>query len=223
MAKLWNIPVVFICENNQYGMGTSQDRAAASTTFYTRGDYVPGIQVSITIQLTRPRGSFIKVFFLIFKIDGMDVLAVREATKFALDYCPEKGPLVFEMVTNRYHGHSMSDPGTSYRTREEIQEVRQTRDPIIGWKERLVASGLADADELKQTEKEVRAAVDADVKKAKADGEIDAGELYNDVYQNFMEGKIRGLVPWERYGAKRYKWTATLKRHLALVLYLFSF
>ncbi len=126
----------------------------------------------------------------------MDVLAVREATKFATEYCPEKGPLVFEMVTYRYHGHSMSDPGTSYRTREEIQEVRQSRDPITGWKERLVASGLADADELKATEKEVRAAVDADVKKAKADAEIGLEELYNDVYENCLE-PVRGMVPWD--------------------------
>lgn len=80
----------------------------------------------------------------------MDVLAVREATRFAIDYCTSgKGPLVLETATYRYSGHSMSDPGTSYRTREEIQEVRQTRDPITSFKERILNSNLVTADELK--------------------------------------------------------------------------
>merc|ERR1719316_1199550 len=110
-------------------MGTSEDRHAASTEFYKRGDYIPGMW-----------------------IDGMDILAVREATRFAIDYCSvqKKGPLVFEISTYRYHGHSMSDPGTSYRTRDEVQEVRQTRDPILGFKERIVSAGLADVEELKK-------------------------------------------------------------------------
>lgn len=80
----------------------------------------------------------------------MDVLAVKEATKFAIDYCTSgKGPLVLETVTYRYSGHSMSDPGTSYRTREEIQEVRQTRDPITGFKERILNANLATPEEIK--------------------------------------------------------------------------
>merc|ERR1739848_667115 len=144
MARLWNLPAVFICENNHYGMGTAQDRHSASTEFYKRGDYIPGVHV-----------------------DGMDILAVREATRFAIDYCSkqEKGPLVFEISTYRYHGHSMSDPGTSYRTRDEVQEVRQTRDPILGFKEKVVAAGLADAEELKKMEMDIRKSIDADVKK----------------------------------------------------------
>ena len=93
IAKLWDLPVVFICENNHYGMGTSQERSSASQSFFTKGDYIPGILV-----------------------DGMDIISVREATKFAIDYCGSgKGPLVYEIATYRYHGHSMSDPGTSYR------------------------------------------------------------------------------------------------------------
>lgn len=82
----------------------------------------------------------------------MDVLAVREATRFAVEYCTSgKGPIVMETATYRYSGHSMSDPGTSYRTRDEIQEVRQTRDPLTSFKERLLSSNLATAEELKVT------------------------------------------------------------------------
>lgn len=127
MAKLLSLPIIFVCENNGYGMGTSADRSSASTLYYTRGDYVPGIW-----------------------IDGMDVLAIREGFRYALDYCSSgKGPLVIEAQTYRYSGHSMSDPGTSYRTREEVQEVRQTRDPITSFKEKITSNGLCTLEELK--------------------------------------------------------------------------
>lgn len=189
MARLWNLPAVFICENNHYGMGTAQDRHSASTEFYKRGDYIPGVHV-----------------------DGMDILAVREATTFAIDYCSkqEKGPLVFEISTYRYHGHSMSDPGTSYRTRDEVQEVRQTRDPITGFRDRLVGAELAEVSELKAIEIEVKKAVDADVKKAKTDGEIGAEELFYDIYENNLEGKIRGVAPWDQHEHKKTQVAANL-------------
>lgn len=149
MAQLWKLPVIFVCENNGYGMGTSVDRASASTAYYTRGDYVPGIWV---LHFTSLLSSARKIypFTLFSKVDGMDVLAVREATRFAIDHCATgKGPMVMEVVTYRYSGHSMSDPGTSYRSRDEIQEVRQTRDPITGFRERMLSTDLATADELK--------------------------------------------------------------------------
>lgn len=182
IAKLWDLPVIFVCENNGYGMGTSVDRASASTDYYKRGDYIPGIWV-----------------------DAMDVLAVREATRWATEYCRSgKGPLVMEAFTYRYHGHSMSDPGTSYRTRDEIQEVRQTRDPITGFKERIINAGLTTAEELKEIDLEVRKEVDASVKIAKSDPELPAGALYEDIYSNPLPGHIVR-------GCDAHTWTSPAK------------
>ncbi|NXS17518.1 ODPA dehydrogenase, partial [Mystacornis crossleyi] len=101
MAALWKLPCIFICENNRYGMGTSVERAAASTDYYKRGYFIPGLRASTAFF----RGN----------VDGMDILCVREAVKFAAEYCRAgKGPLVMELQTYRYHGHSMSDPGIRY-------------------------------------------------------------------------------------------------------------
>jgi len=175
LAKLWSLPIVFICENNQYAMGTPQDRHAASSDFYRRGDYIPGVQV-----------------------DGMDVLAVREATRFALEYCQENGPLVYEISTYRYHGHSMSDPGTSYRTRDEVQDVRKSRDPITGFRDRIVGAGLVSQEEVKMIEQQVKKEVDSDSKRAREDAEIKEEELFWDMYQQNLQGRIRGVTPWDQ-------------------------
>ncbi|KAG8248036.1 pyruvate dehydrogenase E1 component subunit alpha, mitochondrial-like [Homalodisca vitripennis] len=181
MAKLWNIPCIFVCENNGYGMGTSAERASASTNYYTRGDYVPGIWV-----------------------DGMDVLAVREAAKFAVAHCSEgKGPMVLETVTYRYSGHSMSDPGTSYRTRDEIQTVRQTRDPISSFKEKILSANLVTADELKSIENEIKKEVDEATGLAKKDQEIPMDELAADVCVQFLEPEVRNILPWSPVKHKR--------------------
>merc|ERR1712142_386871 len=174
LAKLWALPIVFVCENNHYAMGTSQDRHAASSEFYKRGDYIPGLQV-----------------------DGMDILAVREATRFATQYCQLNGPLVYEISTYRYHGHSMSDPGTSYRSRDEVQEVRQSRDPITGFRDRIVGAGLVAQAEVKRIEQQVKKEIEVDVKKAKEDKEIGVEKLFWDMYQENLQGEIRGISPWD--------------------------
>ncbi|KAJ3322075.1 alpha subunit of pyruvate dehydrogenase [Blyttiomyces sp. JEL0837] len=176
MAKLWSLPVVFGCENNLYGMGTAASRAAASTLYYTRGDYIPGLRVN-----------------------GMDVLAVRESCKAARAWTLEgNGPLVMEFVTYRYGGHSMSDPGTTYRTRDEIQNQRSTRDPINGLKNRILEVGAATEEELKAIEKEARVKIDAAVEEAKASPEPSVDQLFTDVYKEGTEvPTLRACEPFE--------------------------
>jgi len=170
MAKLWKLPVIFVCENNGYAMGTSVNRGSASTDFYTRGDYVPGIRV-----------------------DGMDVLGVREATRFARQFALKNGPILMEMVTYRYSGHSMSDPGTSYRKREEVQEVRQKRDPITTFSKRLTEHNVATPEELKAIDDDVRAEMSKVEQQALSDPELEVGELYNNIYINpSPDHKVRG-------------------------------
>ena len=173
MLHLRKLPVIFVCENNGYGMGTSADRAASNIEYYARGDVLPGIWV-----------------------DGMDVLAVKSATEFARDYVINNGPLVMEVFTYRYSGHSMSDPATSYRTREEIQEVRQTRDPITSFKEKLLDLELLTQDELKNIDSRVKKAIDEAASKSRSDLEIPVEELYIDVYSNNKEYRIRDVIDY---------------------------
>jgi len=170
MAKIWNLPVIYVCENNGYAMGTSVGRGSASTDFYTRGDFVPGLRVN-----------------------AMDVLGVREATRFARDFALKNGPILLEMVTYRYSGHSMSDPGTSYRTREEVQEVRKLRDPITTFASKILEHQLASPEELKAIDDEVRVAMAKVEKQALEDPELPVEELYNDIFdQPEANYKVRG-------------------------------
>ena len=176
MAKLWNLPVTFVCENNKYGMGTSINRSSASTKYYTRGDYIPGIRVN-----------------------GMDVLAVREACKYAREWnVSGKGPMVMEMVTYRYGGHSMSDPGTTYRTREEIQHMRSTRDCITGLKNHILGANFATEEELKNIDKDIKKEIDAAVVESEKAAEPSIKELYTDIFVTGSEQPfIRGCAPDE--------------------------
>ncbi|EPY78913.1 pyruvate dehydrogenase E1 component subunit alpha, testis-specific form, mitochondrial [Camelus ferus] len=177
MAALWNLPCIFICENNRYGMGTSVERAAASTEYYKRGNFLPGLRV-----------------------DGMDVLCVREATKFAADYCRSgKGPILMELQTYRYHGHSMSDPGVSYRTREEIQNVRSKSDPIMLLRDKMVNNKLASVEELKGIDVEVRQAIDEAAQFATTDPEPSLEDLGQHIYSSNPPFEIRGANQWIKF------------------------
>jgi pyruvate dehydrogenase E1 component alpha subunit len=160
MAQLWKLPAVFIIENNQYAMGTSVERAHSETHLYRRGASfgVPGMEV-----------------------DGMDVLAVREAAREAIDHARTgKGPFVLEMKTYRYRGHSMSDPA-KYRTREEVDEVRGKSDPIKRCEDRIFAANYADADQLKAIDNEIKAIVKEAADFSLASPEPPAEELFADV------------------------------------------
>uniref|UniRef100_A0A336KMK4 pyruvate dehydrogenase (acetyl-transferring) n=1 Tax=Culicoides sonorensis TaxID=179676 RepID=A0A336KMK4_CULSO len=176
MAYLMKLPCIFVCENNNYGMGTSASRSSSNTDYYTRGDALPGLWV-----------------------DGMDIMAVKSATEFAINYVLEHGAIVMETNTYRYSGHSMSDPGTSYRTRDEIQEVRQTRDPITQFKEKIIEAGLATADELKKMDGEIKKEVDAATVAAKTDKEVEMMELTSDIYAAPIEPLIRGVDPTKTF------------------------
>ncbi|CAN4116258.1 unnamed protein product [Withania somnifera] len=159
MAALWDLPAILVCENNHYGMGTAEWRAAKSPAYYKRGDYVPGL-----------------------KVDGMDVFAVKQACKFAKEHALNNGPIILEMDTYRYHGHSMSDPGSTYRTRDEISGIRQERDPIERVRKLILTHEIATERELKEIEKEKRKVVDEAIVKAKESPMPDPSELFTNVY-----------------------------------------
>ena len=160
MAKLWSLPVVFVIENNQYAMGTSVIRSSAETELHKRGSSfeIKGIQV-----------------------DGMNVLEVRDAAKKAIKHARDgKGPMILEMKTYRYRGHSMSDTA-KYRTRDEVTKTRSERDPIDMVKNRLIEEEWATDDALKSIDKEIKLIVADAAEFAQTSPEPDASELYTDV------------------------------------------
>lgn len=158
MASLWKLPVLYVIENNQYGMGTSVKRSSAGQ-LYKRGEGygIPGEQ-----------------------IDGMDVFAVQAAARQALDYVRSgNGPYILEVMTYRYRGHSMSDPA-KYRTKEEVEGMKQDRDPITGVKDRMQEAGILE-DEIKLIDKEIKEIVNDAAEFAQQSPEPDASELWTDV------------------------------------------
>ena len=160
MAALWKLPVIYVIENNRYGMGTSIERASATTELYRRGDSfgIPGSRV-----------------------DGMDVLAVKEAGEKAAKWCRAgKGPYILEMETYRYRGHSMSDPA-KYRDKEEVSKVRKESDPIDNLRDKMVALKAADEATLKEIDKDIKAVVTAAAEFAQQSPEPDPSELYTDI------------------------------------------
>lgn len=160
MAKLWKLPVVYIIENNQYAMGTSLARASATTDLYLRGA-AHGILGE--------------------RVDGMDVRAVKAAGDKAVAWCRQgNGPIVLEMLTYRYRGHSMSDPA-KYRTREEVEKMRSEHDPIEQVRLRLIEKKWASEDELKKIDGKVRETVNEAAEFATNDPEPDPSELYTDI------------------------------------------
>ena len=161
MAALWKLPLIFVIENNQYAMGTAQERSTSSPEIYTRGEAF-GIKGEA--------------------VDGMDVIAVKTAGDKAADYCRAgKGPYILEIKTYRYRGHSVSDPA-KYRTREEVQKMRAQRDPIEAVRTLLISEKHAIDEEIKTIDKEIKEIINACAEYAKDSPEVSEEELWTDIY-----------------------------------------
>ncbi|MEL7097949.1 MAG: pyruvate dehydrogenase (acetyl-transferring) E1 component subunit alpha [Pseudomonadota bacterium] len=166
MAALWDLPVIFVIENNQYAMGTAQKRSTSTDDIHTRG---------------APFGILGEI------VDGMDVLAVKEAGEKAVAHCRSgKGPYILEVKTYRYRGHSMSDPA-KYRTREEVQKMREERDPIEAVRAMLLQGKHATEEDLKAIDKEIKEIVNASAEFSKESPEPALEELWTDIYADAPE------------------------------------
>lgn len=176
MSSLWSLPMIYCIENNHYGMGTSIERHSSIGDYYKMGNAIPGL-----------------------RIDGMNVLAVTEGMKFAKDYVGNgNGPVYVEMMTYRYHGHSMSDPGTTYRNRDEIEFTRSNRDPIEFVKTCLQEAGFMTPEEIKDAEKRIRKDVQKEVMKAKDMPTPALDEVVTDIYAKSLKPHDGTYPPFVR-------------------------
>ncbi|MEQ9115867.1 MAG: pyruvate dehydrogenase (acetyl-transferring) E1 component subunit alpha [Rickettsiales bacterium] len=161
LAKLWDLPVIYIIENNEYAMGTSVERSTKQTKLYKRGEGfgVPG-----------------------FEVDGMDVNEVEEATQKALSHIRSgKGPIIVEMKTYRYRGHSMSDPA-KYRERSEVDNMKEKHDPIIHYKKKILSKSILNEEEFKKIEDQVKKEIAECIEFSEKSPEPDESELYTEIY-----------------------------------------
>lgn len=172
MAKLWNLPVIYVVENNMYSMGTSVERSSANPNYFNTCVYIPGIL-----------------------IDGMDIFAVKNAVEFAIKFASEgNGPIILEMRTYRYFGHSMSDPGSTYRTRDEVAHTRKTRDPMLKLRQMLVGANLTTNEELNDIKKRIAEEQKPIVDKVKTHGPLGLEHVSADVLKKSLQDNIRGVT-----------------------------
>jgi pyruvate dehydrogenase E1 component alpha subunit len=169
MAGLWKLPVVYVIENNRYGMGTSVQRASHYQPLYAKFRGFPGL-----------------------KVDGMNVFAVREAVKFCKDFVLKLGPMFLEFDTYRYQGHSMSDPGITYRTSDEVSKTRESRDCLNKVRNYILNAKFATEDELKEIERNIRSQILDDIEKIKKDPLPETKELTTNIYVEDNLPYIRG-------------------------------
>ncbi|XP_033487914.2 pyruvate dehydrogenase E1 component subunit alpha, somatic form, mitochondrial-like [Epinephelus lanceolatus] len=176
MAALWKLPIIFVCENNRFAKGTPMERASASTDFYKRGDFIPGLRV-----------------------DGMDILCVREATRFAADHCKSgKGPILLELQTYRFAGHFEGDAHLSYRSQEEVDEVRRDHDPISILRDHMLSSNMTSVEELEGIDVRIIKDVEEAAEFAVTNPEPPLEELCNHVFCNNPPLEVRGTNPWTK-------------------------
>lgn len=161
--------MLYICENNRYAMGTSVERASAGGgDFHKKFTWAQGMM-----------------------FDAHDIFEVREAVKYAKNFALENGPVFLNAKTYRYHGHSMSDPGSTYRLREEVSDIRKTKDPLLLMKNHILENDVASEKELKKIDKEIKEQLTEEAERAFNGKEYDLSELQKDVYSNDMQHYMR--------------------------------